>query len=254
MKIPSGICAKLRTVAARNNRVHMPWSLYYCLFAPRICMVLFFTHIPFVVDHTINATPPERLQQHTLHFTMNCTNRTFFVWRMNSARPSHPGHSTILLRSEIPSVICAKLCTVAARNNRVHMPWSLYYCLFAPCICMVLFFTHIPFVVNHTINATPLERLQQYCSEGAPQKCKSELCPHVCYDRCIWLPAFSAIFSASLLLTLVHSGVNPPLVVKTRGLNEGFSMSITLCLYLSFFLFHVVGRSLLWTSQNKTMR
>jgi len=26
-------------------------------------MVLFFTHIPFVVNHTINATPPERMQQ-----------------------------------------------------------------------------------------------------------------------------------------------------------------------------------------------
>ena len=57
-----------------------------------------------------------------------------------------------------------------------------------------------------------------------------------------------AIFSASLLLTLVDSGAIPPLVVKTRGLNEDFSMSITLWLYLSFFLFHVVGRSLLWTS------
>ena len=62
-EIPSGICAKLRTAAASNNRVHMPWSLYYCLFAPHICMVLFFTHNPFVVNHTINATPPERLQQ-----------------------------------------------------------------------------------------------------------------------------------------------------------------------------------------------
>ena len=38
----------------------------------------------------------------------------------------------LLLRSEIPSVICTKLRTVAASNNRVHMPWSLYYCLFAP--------------------------------------------------------------------------------------------------------------------------
>ena len=56
------MCAKLHTVAASNNRVHMPWSLYYCLFAPHICMVLFFTHIPFVVNHTFNATPPERLQ------------------------------------------------------------------------------------------------------------------------------------------------------------------------------------------------
>ena len=33
---PSGKCAKLHAVAASNNRDHMPWSLYYCLFAPRI--------------------------------------------------------------------------------------------------------------------------------------------------------------------------------------------------------------------------
>jgi len=32
-----------------------------------------------VVNHTINATPPERLQQHPLIFTMNRTDRTFFV-------------------------------------------------------------------------------------------------------------------------------------------------------------------------------
>jgi len=61
------------------GRASTPRSLYYCLFAPHICMVLFFTHIPFVVNHTSNATPPERLQQHPLLFTMNSTNRTFFV-------------------------------------------------------------------------------------------------------------------------------------------------------------------------------
>ena len=44
------------------GRASTPRSLFYCLFAPHICMVLFFTHIPFVVNHTINATPPERLQ------------------------------------------------------------------------------------------------------------------------------------------------------------------------------------------------
>ena len=44
---------------------------------------------------------------------------------------------------------------------------------------------------------------------------------------------FSAIFSASLLLTLLHSGAIPPLVVKTRGLNEDFSLSITVWLYLT---------------------
>jgi len=38
---------------------------------------------------------------------------------------------------------------------------SLCYCLFAPQI-WVLFFAHIPFVVNLTFNLTPTEKLQQY--------------------------------------------------------------------------------------------
>jgi len=59
-EIPSGMCAKLRTVAASNNRDHPTRSLYYC----HLHIFLFFAHIPFVVNHTINATPPERLQQH----------------------------------------------------------------------------------------------------------------------------------------------------------------------------------------------
>ena len=61
------------------TRDYTPRSLFYCLFAPHICMVLFFTHIPFVVNHTINATPQERLQQHPLLLTTNRTHRTFFV-------------------------------------------------------------------------------------------------------------------------------------------------------------------------------
>jgi len=127
-EILSGMCAKFRTVAGSNNRVHMPCSLYYCLFAPHICMVLFFTYIPFEVIHTINATPPERLQQHPLLFATNRTDRTFFVWRLNTARPSHPGHSTILLQSEIPSGMCAKLRIVAASNNRDHARNLFCYC------------------------------------------------------------------------------------------------------------------------------
>ena len=61
---------------------------------------------------------------------------------------------------------------------------------------------------------------------------------------------FSGIFSASLLFTFLHSGVIPPVVVKTRGLNKDFSMSITVCNYPS--PFHVVGRPLPRTSQNMT--
>ena len=41
----SGKCAKLHTVAASNNRDHVPWSLYYCLFAPYICGVILHVHL-----------------------------------------------------------------------------------------------------------------------------------------------------------------------------------------------------------------
>jgi len=58
------MCAKLRTVAASNNRDHVPQSLLLLVARATYTMVLFFTHIPFVVNHTINATPPERLQQY----------------------------------------------------------------------------------------------------------------------------------------------------------------------------------------------
>ena len=95
-------------------------------------MLLFFAHIPFVVNRAFSATPTVRLQQHRLFFTTNRSDRTFFSWRFHTVRPSHPGHSTILLRSERPNGMCAKLSTVAASNNRVHPTRSLYYCLFAP--------------------------------------------------------------------------------------------------------------------------
>ena len=92
----------------------------------------------------------------------------------------------VLLRSEIPSSMRAKLPTVAASNNRDHAcnlssrtlvimfnrshvnigratkSQSLLLLLARATYIMVLFFTHIPFMVNHTINATPPERLQQY--------------------------------------------------------------------------------------------
>jgi len=61
-EIPSSTCAKLRTVAAGNNRDHASQSLIIAC-SLHAYIFLFFAHIPFVVNHTINATPPERLQQ-----------------------------------------------------------------------------------------------------------------------------------------------------------------------------------------------
>jgi len=121
---------------------------------------LFFVHIPFMVNHTINATPPERLQQHPLLvlFTMTNTNRRFFVWRLNSVRPPHPGHSTILLRSEILSGMCAKLRTVAASNNRDHPTRSLCYCLFAPhTSCIFILWAHPVRGESHNQRNTTVE-------------------------------------------------------------------------------------------------
>jgi len=86
-EIPSGMRANLRTVAASNSRDHArnlsscmlvimfnrshvnigrattSQSLLLLLACAAHMMVLLFTHISFVVNHTINATPPERLQQ-----------------------------------------------------------------------------------------------------------------------------------------------------------------------------------------------
>jgi len=82
--------------------------------------------VRFVVNCTFNTMLTERLQQHPLLFTTNHTNRTFFL-RLHLARPSHPGHSTILLWLESPSGKCTKLPTVAASNNRDNAPRSLLW-------------------------------------------------------------------------------------------------------------------------------
>jgi len=78
-----------------------------CLFTPHICMVLFFTHIPLVVNHTINATPPERLQQHASLPFYNELHRSHVLCVKAELRTS-----TILLRSEIPSGIYAQSCAL----------------------------------------------------------------------------------------------------------------------------------------------
>ena len=126
------------------NSLSLYFSILHTLLAHQyLCLVMFldgttykwvsfFTHIPFVVNCTFTATLTERLQQHPLLFTMNHTDHTFFLWRLHLERPSQPGHSTILLRSESLNGKCVKLHTVAASNNRDYLMRSLYYCLFAP--------------------------------------------------------------------------------------------------------------------------
>jgi len=75
-EIPSGMCAKLRTVAASNDRDHAR-NLSYIACSHHGYIFLFFAHIPFVVNHTINATPQERLQQGEMWLEAS---NSIFVW------------------------------------------------------------------------------------------------------------------------------------------------------------------------------
>ena len=56
-KSPSGMCAKLRTAAASNTRVHMPWSLYYCLFAPHMWFCSSYTSLSWWIAHSTQRQP-----------------------------------------------------------------------------------------------------------------------------------------------------------------------------------------------------
>jgi len=67
-------------MAASNNRDHAR-NLLLLLARATYIMVLFFAHMPFVVNHTINAIPPERLQ----HYDTTCVaQRTAFFEEQTS--------------------------------------------------------------------------------------------------------------------------------------------------------------------------
>ena len=82
-----------------------------------IYVVLFFVHIPFVVNRASSAMPAERLQQPP------------FLQR--TALISHSfceGFMQYDLHILVTAPMCIKLRTVAASNNRAHLTRSLYYC------------------------------------------------------------------------------------------------------------------------------
>jgi len=113
--------AKLRTVAASNNRDHASQSLLLLLARATYTMSLFFAHIPFVVNHTINATPLERC-------TMTSSNETSWKlpppkWRAGCA-PVGLRHWSIL---EFAPLINTRI------NTRI---WSILF-LFTHMLCII---------------------------------------------------------------------------------------------------------------------
>jgi len=75
---PNGMCANLRTVAASNNRVHMPQSLYYCLFMAHKYIVVLRAHPVRGESHNQRNANGE-VGKYPLLFTKNHTNRTLFL-------------------------------------------------------------------------------------------------------------------------------------------------------------------------------
>jgi len=137
-KSPSCMCAKLRTVAASNNRVHMPWSLYYCLFTPHRCIVVLRAH-PVMVNHTFKAMPMERLLQHPsfLQWTAQC-----FVKALHSTTSTSwsQHHFAAIGEARAP---CAQSFTLWQQATTEFTCHDHYCCLFAPQTYLV--FAHIPF-------------------------------------------------------------------------------------------------------------
>ena len=156
---------KARTASAQSftlwQQAIIEITLLLHVHATCIC-VLLFVHVPFVVNRTFNATPTERLQQRPLLFAMKRTHRTFFLWWLHLAPPSHPGQSTTLLWLEYPGGKYAKLHTVAASNNRDLTSRSFYFCLFATHIYGCCFSrTSRSWRIAHSTLTERLHHLQQ---------------------------------------------------------------------------------------------
>jgi len=122
-------------------------------------------HLIWITPRGIKANFKNRCPRVTLFdlnklVTHDLLSRVVFLAQISSKIPVH---ILILLRSEIPSSMCAKLRTVAPSNNRDHPTRSLYYCLFAPHTYIFVLRPHPLRGESYcTINATPPEMLQQY--------------------------------------------------------------------------------------------
>ena len=68
------------------------------------------------------------------------------------------------------------------------------------------------------MNITLFASKSLYCSKGAPQKSKPELCPYVGYDRCIWLPAFFSYFFCQPFVYSVAFWCHPSSCCEDKGI------------------------------------
>ena len=158
----SSKCAKLHTVAARNNRDHLTRSFYSCLRHIDMGFILCAhpvhgdLHIKRNVNREIATIPPPFYNRpHQLHvlFVKAATGMTF---------PSSSQHHFVVIGKPEREVYKASHCG-SKQQQRSPDAITLFLLVGATCMSVwVLFFTHIPFVVNRTSNAMSTERLQQH--------------------------------------------------------------------------------------------
>jgi len=125
-----------------------------------INVVLFFAHIPFMVNHMFNTTPTEWLQQHPLLLQRTAPIACSF-YKSFTQHDLHILVTAPFCCDRKDQMACAQSFTLwqqATIEITCH-DHSIFACLRH--IYVVLFFAHIPFMVNHTFNATPTEWLQQ---------------------------------------------------------------------------------------------
>ena len=80
-EIPSGMCAKLRTVAASNNRDHPTTrSLYYCLFAPLISGLVLRSEIPSGKCAKLRTVAASNNRDHARSLTYYCLLVLYILW------------------------------------------------------------------------------------------------------------------------------------------------------------------------------
>jgi len=132
-KSPRGMCAKLRTMAASNNRVHPTRSLYYCLFTPHIYIIVLRAHPIRGESHNqrnatgeVATTSPPFYNEPHRSYVLLCEGWTQHNLHILVTAPFYCDRKS-------PRGMCAKLCTVAG-SNKSSCAWSLLLLVRATCI------------------------------------------------------------------------------------------------------------------------
>jgi len=114
---------------------------YFCLLVPCIHLSVLRAHPVRGESHNQRNTTGE-VATTSLPFTTNHTDCTFFVWRLNLARPPHPGHSTILFDRKSWAA-CALSFALRQQGTIEIMHRNLsYYWLLAPRIYIFVLCAH----------------------------------------------------------------------------------------------------------------